>query len=362
MSLAHSLFVISLNIYRKAYQKQDERWLLLLLVALFWLQLEFLTIRWPYDLGVNIFYGTRHGTWLLVGPVFYFYISAITKRPLGRLYQWSFLPFFLFTIAIPLFGEDFLTFRQVHYGMLTPFDSWPDEITWWQYLYSGVFIFQFAYCAYFLALSLSSVGEYRTALKQTNSEIPRSDLRWLAFLSVGMILLLVTVSGFLYLLFYTEIYRRQMDYFYILPMSMLVYGVSYRLFGVSLEKPQEISKYQKSGLRANEASSLVVKLERILKEDKLYLKKGLKLKDAADELDISPHQLSEVINGYMHTSFFDLINGYRVKEAKELIQTNHQFTLLHIGLTAGFNNKTSFVNAFKRFEGVTPSQYAKAYK
>ncbi len=153
-----------------------------------------------------------------------------------------------------------------------------------------------------------------------------------------------------------------MDYFYVLPISILVYGVSYKLFGVTLEKPLEIAKYQKSGLKQQAAADFASELERVLKEEKLYLKKGLKLKEVADILAISPHQLSEVINEHMQTTFFDLINRYRVEEAKQMIQVNSQFTLLHIGLSAGFNNKTSFVNSFKRFEGTTPSEYSRSFK
>ena len=68
---------------------------------------------------------------------------------------------------------------------------------------------------------------------------------------------------------------------------------------------------------------------------------------------------AKFLNEYNKTSFFDFINEYRVQEARRIIRHTPGFTLLQVGYEAGFNNKTSFVNAFKRFAGQTPSVYRK---
>jgi len=100
-------------------------------------------------------------------------------------------------------------------------------------------------------------------------------------------------------------------------------------------------------------------LKQLIEKEKPYLKNGLQLKDLAENMSVSSHQLSEVLNQHMQTTFFDLINSYRVEEAKLKIRKENQYTLLHIAHESGFSNKTSFVNAFKKFEGKTPSQYLK---
>ena len=359
VSLAHSSFVISINLVRKEYHKEEGKWLLLLLLSLFWVQIEFLAIRWPYDVGINLFYGTRHGSWLAIGPLFYFYIQAITKTSVQKRDLLYLLPFALFTFLLPLLLDDFLTFRQIHYGMLTPFDKRPDTINFWQYLYASVFIGQFVYLGYFIFKSKRTVDAYKNELRKSFAELEDGSIKWLSVLWVGMLLIVLFATLFLVILFFTEIYRRHMDYLYVLPISVLVYAISYRLFGIVFQKPLTSSKYQKSGLKSEEAQSLRVQLHELIDREKLYLKNGLRLKDLADELGISTHQLSELLNKHMETTFFDLINRYRVKEAKHRIKTEHQYTLLHIAHSSGFNNKTSFVNAFKRFEGKTPSQYLK---
>lgn len=357
ISIAHSLFVINLIMAKKNHKSNEGKWLLGLMVALLWLQLEFLAIRWPYDIGVMAFYGTRFGSWMMIGPLFLGYILCITGKKPGRTYWGWFSPFIIFTLLIPVFFGDFLSFRQVHYGMLTPFDSWPDEITWIQYLYSCIFIFQFIYLLYFLIRSRNVLVEYRLKLEKTQSSINESDIRWLRIMWLGLVLIWLFAMAFLMLLFFTEIYRRHMDYLYVLPSSILIYLVSYRLAGVTWERPAAALKYEKSGLKPDEAEAYKDRIHEVILDEQLYLVKGLKLQDVADRLDLNTHQLSQLINQYLNTTFFDLINAYRVREAKERIQNNPEYTLLQIAFDSGFNNKTSFVNAFKRFEGTTPSRY-----
>lgn len=359
VSLAHSFFVITINLFRKEYRREEGKWLLFLMLGLFWLQIEFLAIRWPYDIGFNLFYGTRHGSWLVIGPLFFFYIKTLIGAPILKKEFVYFAPFFMFSLLLPLLLDDFLTYRQVHYGMLTPFDNRPDTINFWQYVYSSVFIGQFLYLFFFIVKTRGQIQFYKNQIKQSYAELEEGKLKWLSALWYGMLLILIFSTLFLVLLFFTEIYRRHMDYLYVIPTSVLIYAISFRLFGVTLQKPISVSKYQKSGLKSEEAASYRAQLHDLIHNEKLYLKNGLRLQDLADKLGITTHQLSEVLNQHMQTNFFDLINGYRVEEAKERIKTENQHTLLHIAHSSGFNNKTSFVNAFKRFEGKTPSQYLK---
>ncbi|MGB6648763.1 MAG: helix-turn-helix domain-containing protein, partial [Bacteroidota bacterium] len=51
--------------------------------------------------------------------------------------------------------------------------------------------------------------------------------------------------------------------------------------------------------------------------------------------------------------------SYRVEEAKRLLQDPEKsaFTVLAVAEEAGFNSKTAFNTAFKRFTGDTPTEY-----
>ncbi|MEO9482661.1 MAG: helix-turn-helix domain-containing protein [Ekhidna sp.] len=359
VSIAHSLFVVNLIIAKKNHKTSEGKWLIGLMMALLWLQAEFLAIRWPYDVGLMVFYGTRFGSWMIFGPLFFGYILAVTGRRPTKAYWIWFLPFIVFALLVPIIFQDLLSYRQVHYGMLTPFDKRPDEINWIQYTYSFIFIFQFLYLLYFLVRSRKTIIEYRRQLEKTQSTIHEESIRWLRIMWLGLVFIWGFAMAFLILFFYTEIYRRHMDYLYVLPSSILIYLVSYKLAGVKWERPVETHKYEKSGLKPAEAEKYKGQIHQVILEQQLYLVKGLKLQDVADRLEINAHQLSQLINQYLKTTFFDLINTYRVNEAKKRILDNPEYTLLQIAFDSGFNNKTSFVNAFKKFEGTTPSRYMK---
>ena len=63
----------------------------------------------------------------------------------------------------------------------------------------------------------------------------------------------------------------------------------------------------------------------------------------------------------MNTSFQDFINQYRVEEFINRLENdqNDHFTLLAIATEVGFNSKSSFNATFKKFKGLTPTEYKK---
>jgi AraC-like DNA-binding protein len=69
--------------------------------------------------------------------------------------------------------------------------------------------------------------------------------------------------------------------------------------------------------------------------------------------------VSQAINDGMKKNFYDLVNSYRVEEAKRLLmdEKNNNFTILSVGFEAGFNSKTTFNTVFKKFTGLTPTEF-----
>ena len=83
--------------------------------------------------------------------------------------------------------------------------------------------------------------------------------------------------------------------------------------------------------------------------------------DIAKELQISSHQLSQLLNDNLGKSFALFINEFRIEEAKKLLKENNQFTLEAIGFEAGFSSKSTFYATFKKVVGKTPSAYKKQF-
>ncbi|NJB71576.1 AraC-like DNA-binding protein [Saonia flava] len=123
------------------------------------------------------------------------------------------------------------------------------------------------------------------------------------------------------------------------------------------QKVKELRGQNKKPL--TKANEYFKKLERLMKFQKIYQNPNLSLSSVANLLGISACYLSSLVNTASNTSFINYINKYRVSEAKCKLHSNHyaHYTIVSVGLEAGFNSKSAFYNAFKKHTGLTPSAY-----
>ena len=94
-----------------------------------------------------------------------------------------------------------------------------------------------------------------------------------------------------------------------------------------------------------------------METNELFLQSDLKLPDLAERLDISLHSVSQVINERLGMSFPDYLNALRIQTAVIQLREHPEKKIIHIALDCGFNNKVSFLNAFKKHTGMSPSEY-----
>jgi AraC-like DNA-binding protein len=94
-------------------------------------------------------------------------------------------------------------------------------------------------------------------------------------------------------------------------------------------------------------------------QNRKYLDPDLTLEKLAKEQLVSTGHLSRIINLYGNRSFNDFINELRVEQAKNFLSDSEYspYTIVSIGLECGFNSKSTFYSAFKKFTSQTPSQY-----
>jgi AraC-like DNA-binding protein len=106
---------------------------------------------------------------------------------------------------------------------------------------------------------------------------------------------------------------------------------------------------------------LIGRLLNYMIEKKPYLDSELTLSSLAKNLSISRSQLSILINEGIGDNFYDFVNKYRVDEVKRLLIDPQvkNYNLLGIALEAGFKSKSTFNLIFKRFTGLTPTEYRK---
>ena len=108
---------------------------------------------------------------------------------------------------------------------------------------------------------------------------------------------------------------------------------------------------------------LMERLDQFLVQERQFMDPDLSLERTAQALDVSSGHLSKVINQELQTSFKDFVNKLRVEEAKRYLLDDSfsHYTLLAIGLEAGFNSKSAFNASFKKIAGQTPSQFKTAH-
>ena len=119
--------------------------------------------------------------------------------------------------------------------------------------------------------------------------------------------------------------------------------------------------YAKSSIENGEVMHLKERLSNLMKDTEPYLNKDLKMVEIAANLNISEHKLSQLLNVHLGTNFFDFVNKYRVNKARLLLKDPafDKYTIETIARECGFNSKSTFNEAFKKIEGITPSAFKK---
>ena len=113
--------------------------------------------------------------------------------------------------------------------------------------------------------------------------------------------------------------------------------------------------------RNHDAELIKRRLNDLMTEKKPFLRSKYHIKDLAGELQIPVHQLSAFLNQVLGTNFNDHINKYRIEYCIELLNANlaGRPNLDQLSKKCGFNNRSSFTTAFKKFTGQKPFDYIK---
>ncbi|MEJ2618370.1 MAG: helix-turn-helix domain-containing protein, partial [Ignavibacteriaceae bacterium] len=121
----------------------------------------------------------------------------------------------------------------------------------------------------------------------------------------------------------------------------------------------EERKYRKSTLRKEDKEKIAQQIKCYIESNRAYLNPNISLLDLSSSLNINSKFISQTINEKFNQNFFEFINSYRIKYAKELMKDSErkERRILEILYESGFNSKSAFNNAFKKFTGLTPSQY-----
>ena len=316
---------------------------------------------------------TFSGLPFLFGPLHMIYVAELTDSHIrfSRMHWYHFLPLILYK----------LYYLQVYFlskeELYTIFEQIRQNHKPFHIVVSGLLVAVVGIV--YVLIALIVFRRYSNKIRNVYAALEKVNLYWLRFftfaaLFVWTIVLIENISTALG--FNTE------PYFQIVPIltSIFIYATGY--IGIykseifeqletrsNLRQAHEIEeqklqvpgekKYEKSGLTPEKAVESLKKLDDLMEQDRPFLNPNLTLNDLSDKLGISSHNLSEILNTQLHQNFFDFVNKYRVEEVKTKLEDkrNDHLTLLSIALDAGFNSKSGFNLIFKKYLGLTPSEY-----
>jgi len=104
------------------------------------------------------------------------------------------------------------------------------------------------------------------------------------------------------------------------------------------------------------------KLDQLMTEKKLYLKKGLKINDVADQMGSYTMYVLHYINKFKGESFSGYINRLRIDYAKTILLDEDDSKSMAGAEQFGFTSERNFHRYFKKITGMTPSQWKERNK
>jgi AraC-like DNA-binding protein len=312
---------------------------------------------------------------LLVGPLLYLYIHLLTRGTTPKRFYFHVVPpFALYVVSIipfyALSAEEKIAFGE------NVFLNKNQSV-----LALAIQVVRTIHVMVYVVLCLAMINRFGKVLEKNFSEIERINLHKCKdvlrlYVMVCAIAIIVFIAGF-FIPFHLVMANNLLG----LGISILIYILAYISWGqqvvkvnqlVPVEVPQAIEPqppvltdpgYEKGRITLHlsdeQYQSLSKRLEKLLDHDKVYLENELSLAQLSEKLETAPYQASELISRKYQESFFDLINRYRIEEVKRRLNDPAfaHLSILGVALDCGFNSKSSFNTAFKKFTNLTPSQY-----
>jgi AraC-like DNA-binding protein len=350
-------FIVALNPHK--VNVKANKWLALFLfsVGLVMLDTPLLTLklyeRYPHLIGYSIIFV------LLIAPTLYLSILYFVNPT--RIFQkkdyWHFFPIaLLFILNIPLYlekKEEKLTVLKNSFDFKHTLDT---------------IILVIIPILVYWCLAYRKLTIHQRNIKLFASSIEAIDLSWLSNFLYGIIPLVILMLNEVFVVFPMIIH-----------FSSILYAFSAFYFTYFIVKQVEIfpekmvesldiqaiieennqNTERKKLLNDQQLIALKEQLKFIMENSKPYLESTLTLPKLANIMSLSTHELSYLINVGFEDNFFGLVNQFRVEESKRILLTTkyEHLSMIGIAFEAGFNSKTAFYTAFKKMEGISPTEF-----
>lgn len=117
---------------------------------------------------------------------------------------------------------------------------------------------------------------------------------------------------------------------------------------------QNLSEEQKQSIMQIKMNRRYETVKKLMEEEKIWKDPDLTAQTICDRINIGKTILTQVISECYGMPFRELVNKYRIEEAKIFMQTNPNATQDTVAEQCGFKNAQYFNTQFKKITGQTP--------
>jgi AraC-like DNA-binding protein len=293
----------------------------------------------------------------LIGPSFYLMIVCLINGKAGSRWYWHFLPAVVWLLLqVPFLIQSDAVKYNAWIGAYHPAGLSFVEVkeNFFNPPYHAEFIL--AHLTFYVLLGFGTILQTFTKRRQSFWKTEQESFKKLR--SSLLQILIVTV-----LIFVVKLINKDDtgDHLFAAYMTVPIYLISFQAVRQSgfFRQPNlaEQQKYKSSSLSQDNQSFILEKLKSLMQLEKPFLKSSFSLPDLASQLNVSTHQLSQVINDGLGKSFFEMTAEYRIEEAKRLLKEKMNIKVEEIAEEVGYNSKSSFNTSFKKLTGITPSEW-----
>ena len=357
--------IILLRLLRIKPKELPQKVLVVLFLLLFFVAIYFYALLHNIIWLIKLCFFPNDITIITLGPLLFLYVKSLFLKEdnLVKNNLVHFIPAFLYAFGITIPTILFNNFKI-------------DELAYTHTnLIRSIIRIENFYFILYLIISFRLLSKYRKLTKDKYSNLVKNDFNWIKIMLLSTLgIISVDLVLKVYESFFGD-FQWNVDNISVLAMIVLVSYLAY--YGVNQSKvllpsflldneiEPKITKKKKKALsseKKEEFENLKNKLELNLKTKQPYLDEDLTLGKLADQLGTTDKKLSTMLNQYLNTTFYDLINKYRVAAVKEkLILDNYQnYNLFGIASECGFKSRTSFNRIFKKETGCSPSDFKKS--
>ena len=330
---------------------------------LFWVVLQ--------DIPLSVIF-VNHFTpvYFLTGPALYFYVKSISEGGyrFKKEHLLHLIPFLIQLIAIS--GYLFTPVQQKAELLKVLLEDPQNALNLqFNFFFSPVGNFAFRLLSVFIYIGLST---YVLFANRHQFKSYKRTFLWLGSLLFSFFFLLLS-----YTVLITEVFSDPTSLFYMVTgnlsiLSLISIGLisflpllfPHIIYGKALIKEMD-NKDKKQNRKRLEALpnkkmlDLYNKIDAFFKDKEPYLERSFTLPQLAKEMGAPVHHVQKAFKEVGKTTFVEYKTKYKIRWSKKALfdPLFKNDTIDSVGMCAGFNSKSQFYAAFRKFEKMTPRQY-----